>query len=83
MSGMTAQVFFVTGQAQDVASVPLSALAEDGTLRILGPDGPETRTPTVGLRTRSHPEVAGIDEGVEVIIGERVEIARSPLSIVP
>ncbi len=37
LSGMTAQVFFVTESAADVLAVPVSALDDDGSLRVQTP----------------------------------------------
>ena len=50
------QVFFVTEAADGVLAIPVSSLAENGSLRVQGAAGnvPETRRPVIGMRTRSH-----------------------------
>lgn len=85
LSGMTAQVFFVTESAGDVLAIPVSALAEDGSLRVRTANGTlETRLPETGLRTRSHVEIAsGLEEGEHVVTGERDPEGAPRLRIAP
>ncbi len=85
MTQMTAQVFFVTARAEDVLSVPASALRaapdgergaadeeEEGTaVLVVRPDGStERRRVEVGVSTRTAVEVrSGLAEGEEVVTG--------------
>ena len=78
MPQMTAQVGFVTAQAQGVIAVPLAALTavegEQGayTARVLGADGkPAVRPVRVGIRSRHLAEVQqGLAEGGRLVVGE-------------
>lgn len=72
LGGMTAQVFFVEASAEGVLTVPVGALAADGTVRVRRPDGSvETRAIETGLATRFHAEVTrGLAEGEEVVAGD-------------
>lgn len=85
MTQMTAQVFFVVARAEDVPTVPASALrAEDGgttgagpggkgrtSVMVVGPGGVlERREVEVGVATRTAVEVrSGLSEGEEVVTG--------------
>ena len=79
MPQMTAQVGFVTAQAQGVIAVPLAALAavegEQGayTARVLDADGqPIVRPVRVGIRSRHLAEVReGLAEGDRLVVGEK------------
>lgn len=79
MPQMTAQVGFVTAQAEGVIAVPLAALAavegEQGayTARVLDTDGqPVVRPVRVGIRSRHLAEVReGLAEGERLVIGEK------------
>ena len=85
LSGMTAQVFFVTESADQVLVVPAAALDEQGALRVLRADGTvETRKPALGLRTRSHVEVtSGLTEGERVITGDGPAQTEALLRVAP
>lgn len=85
LSGMTAQVFFVTESAADVLAIPVSALDEEGAVRVLSAAGtPETRHPRTGMRTRSHVEItSGLEEGELVITGTRPTEGEPLLRIAP
>jgi membrane fusion protein, macrolide-specific efflux system len=75
MTSMTAQVFFVLGEAQNVPVVPIAALrgkAEGANrlVQVLTPEGPQSRRVTLGLSNRSQAQiVSGLTEGEQVIIG--------------
>jgi len=79
MPQMTAQVGFVTAQAQGVIAVPLAALTavegEQGayTARVLGAAGkPAVRPVRVGIRSRHLAEVReGLAEGDRLVVGEK------------
>lgn len=85
LSGMSAQVFFVTESADQVLVVPAAALDEQGALRVLRADGTvETRKPALGLRTRSHVEVtSGLTEGEHVITGDGPAQTEALLRVAP
>lgn len=85
LSGMTAQVFFVTESAADVLAIPVSALDEDGAVQVLNRAGtPETRHPRTGMRTRSHVEIpSGLEEAEQVIAGTRPTEGEPLLRIAP
>ncbi len=85
LSGMTAQVFFVTESAADVLAVPVSALDDDGSLRVQTPGGAlETRHPATGMRTRAHAAIlSGLAEGEHVVTGERPAEGEPLLRIAP
>ncbi len=77
MTDMTAQVFFVLDSAAAVPVVPLAALTPAPgesaryVARVLTPDGPATRTVTVGLTDRTMAEIRdGLVPGDTVITGE-------------
>lgn len=83
MTGMTTQVFFVLGKAENVAILPLEALgrrapdSDNGAgkayrVRVWKETGPEDRVIHTGLQTRAQVEVTA---GLEA--GERVVIARA------
>lgn len=89
MTGMSTQVFFVFGKAENVPVIPAEALNrrvpdEDSDrgkayrVRVLTESGPEERVIHAGLQTRTQAEVtAGLAEG------ERILIKRPPASDVP
>ncbi|MEG4642481.1 macrolide-specific efflux system membrane fusion protein [Paracoccus pantotrophus] len=76
-SYMTAQVSIVLGAAQDVLTIPSSALGRrnpDGShqVRVLGGAGIETRDVVVGLNDKVLAEVvSGLKEGERVVTGEQ------------
>lgn len=76
-SYMTAQVSIVLGAAQDVLTIPSSALGRrnpDGShqVRVLGGAGIETRDVMVGLNDKVLAEVvSGLKEGERVVTGEQ------------
>jgi len=77
MTSMTAQVFFVLGEAKDVLLVPVSALrpsrqgSEDTyTVQVMQGSRPEPRQVKIGLQTRSLAEVvSGLKQGDVVVTG--------------
>jgi macrolide-specific efflux system membrane fusion protein len=80
MTGMSAQVFFVRGRAENVAAIPSEALGrrlrrEDRAqgpayqVRVLTDSGPQPRVVHTGLRSRTRVEVtAGLREGERVVL---------------
>src|SRR5690606_9592784 len=74
MRDMTAQVFFIIEQVEDVVLAPVAALQRKGMhfeARVLTPQGPELRQVQVGMMTRSKAEiVSGLKPGEEIITGE-------------
>lgn len=79
---MTAQVYIVLGRAEDVLTIPSSALGErdasgDYALRVQGGDGQiETRKVQIGLNDRVQAEVlSGLEEGEQVVTGEASAVA--------
>jgi membrane fusion protein, macrolide-specific efflux system len=77
MTQMSAQVYFIVGQAKDVLTVPVSALKEnrrtgEATVDVKAAFGTETRKVEIGVRTRVLAEVkSGLEEGEEVVTGQR------------
>lgn len=74
MKDMTAQVFFLLGQAEDVITVPVNAIGEgpDGNAQVsvLTEKGPRPRAVEVGLTNRVSAEITeGLDEGETVVTG--------------
>lgn len=76
MSEMTAQVFFLLGEARDVPLVPVAALrptregAHIHEATVLTPKGPELRRVETGIASRVAAEVvSGLEPGDEVILG--------------
>lgn len=77
MTSMTAQVFFVLGEAKGVPLVPVAALGQPraGTtdeyqVRVLTSEGPRRRTVKVGLADRTSAQVlSGLAVGDQVIVG--------------
>ncbi len=77
MSSMTAQVFFVLGEAKDVPIVPVAALkpahsGKDGAYRVLVMDGdrPKMVNVTIGLQNRVSAQVlSGLKDGDVVVTG--------------
>lgn len=77
MTSMTAQVFFVLGEAKNVPLVPVAALGQPraGTkdqyeVRVLTKEVPRRRTVKVGLSDRTSAQVlSGLAAGDEVIVG--------------
>lgn len=76
MPQMTAQVVFVTAQAEQALSVPLVAVqasaAQASTVRVLNArQQPEVRAVKLGVRSRHQVQVIdGLSEGERVIVGE-------------
>lgn len=83
MSSMTAQVFFVLGEARDVPTVPVSALhhRKDGAegqyvVMVMTDQGPRPRRVGIGLLNRTQAEVtSGLQPGDKVITGELAKSA--------
>lgn len=76
MSEMTAQVFFLLGEARDVPLVPVAALrpSREGdniyNVSVMTPRGPETRRIETGIASRVAAEVvSGLEPGEEVVLG--------------
>ncbi|MDH4990679.1 efflux RND transporter periplasmic adaptor subunit [Aquamicrobium lusatiense] len=84
-AGMTAQVFFVIEAARDVLAVPVSAIDEDGTVRVLQEEGTIVSRPVeTGIATRFLVEVKhGLAEGEKVVTGEMPAGPASKLRIEP
>jgi macrolide-specific efflux system membrane fusion protein len=86
MTGMTTQVFFIFGKAENVPIIPVEALTqrvprEDNgngrayRVRVLTESGPEDRIIHTGLQNRTQAQVtAGLESG------ERILVQRVPLS---
>lgn len=80
MTSMTAQVFFLLGEAKGVPLVPVAALGQPraGTtdeyqVRVLTSEGPRRRTVKVGLADRTSAQVlSGLAVGDQVIVGAPV-----------
>lgn len=80
MTGMTTQVFFLFGKAENVPIIPTEALnerepAEDNKngkayrVRVLTESGPDERLIHVGLQTRTQAEVTdGLQEGERLLV---------------
>ncbi|MBS7705319.1 efflux RND transporter periplasmic adaptor subunit [Chelatococcus asaccharovorans] len=84
MTQMTAQVYFVVGEAHDVVTVPFSAVKRSGrerkaTVDVVGEDGAiETRPVEVGVTNRVLAEIrSGITPGERVVIGNRAAEPRT------
>jgi membrane fusion protein, macrolide-specific efflux system len=77
MTSMTAQVFFVLGEAKGVPLVPVAALgqpragtADEYQVRVLTSDGPRRRTVKIGLADRTSAQVlSGLAVGDQVVVG--------------
>src|SRR5882724_265881 len=77
MTSMTAQVFFVLGEAKGVPLVPVTALGQvragstdEYEVRVLTSEGPRRRTVKIGLADRTAAQVvSGLAVGDQVIIG--------------
>jgi macrolide-specific efflux system membrane fusion protein len=77
MTSMTAQVFFVLGEAKGVPLVPVAALgqpragaANEYDVRVLTAEGPRRRTVKIGLSDRTSAQVlSGLEPGDQVIVG--------------
>lgn len=71
MTDMTAQVFFVAAQANDVLTVPITALQDTGQVRVLADNGDvQPRTVRTGVSDRLRTEIVdGLSEGDRVLIG--------------
>lgn len=84
-AGMTAQVFFVSQSAPDVLAVPLSALDEQGRVRVMDGTGQVShREIGIGLRTRFEAEVAhGLTEGEKVVTAEIRDGGTPLLQVAP
>jgi len=80
MTSMTAQVFFVLGEAKSVPLVPVAALGQPrpGTtdeydVRVLTNEGPRRRAIKIGLSDRTSAQVlSGLAAGDQVIVGAPV-----------
>jgi macrolide-specific efflux system membrane fusion protein len=84
---MSAQVFFVHAAAKDAVLVPAAALAQGkgkakGATVLVMKDGvPEPRPVSVGVRNRVQAQiVSGLEEGEEVVIGQRMAEAKKAAS---
>jgi macrolide-specific efflux system membrane fusion protein len=74
---MTAQVFFMLGEAKGVPLVPVAALgqpragaANEYEVRVLTAEGPRRRTVKIGLSDRTSAQVvSGLQPGDQVIVG--------------
>src|SRR5215471_9234734 len=81
MTSMTAQVFFVLGEAKGVPLVPVAALGQVRTgttdeyeVRVLTKEGPRRRTVKTGLSDRTSAQVlSGLAAGDQVIVGTPAE----------
>ncbi|BCJ92085.1 macrolide-specific efflux protein MacA [Terrihabitans soli] len=77
MTQMSAQVYFIVGEARDVLTVPVSALKEnrrtkETTVEVKTAFGTETRKVETGVKTRVLAEIkSGLEEGDEVVTGQR------------
>lgn len=72
MTDMTAQVFFVAAQAQNVLTVPTAALQDNaGQVRVLADNGDvQSRTVRTGVSDRLRIQIVdGLSEGEQVLIG--------------
>jgi len=77
MTSMTAQVFFILGEAKGVPLVPVTALgqprvgaADEYEVRLLTNEGPRRRTVKIGLADRTSAQVlSGLAVGDQVIVG--------------
>lgn len=74
MKDMTAQVFFMLGQAQDVVIVPVSAIKEmangKSIVMVMTDGAPRPREVEVGLKNRISAEIkSGLKEGDTVVTG--------------
>src|SRR5215475_11979218 len=77
MTSMTAQVFFVLGEAKGVPLVPVAALGQPRAgstdqyeVRVLTSEGPRRRTVKIGLSDRTSAQVlSGLAAGDQVIVG--------------
>ncbi len=82
--GMTAQVFFVETEAPDALTIPVAALAEDGTVRVETAAGIENRPVRIGLRTRFFATVeVGLTEGERVVVAETAETEPGLVQVAP
>jgi macrolide-specific efflux system membrane fusion protein len=80
MMNMTAQVFFVQSQAQNVLTIPVAALRMRGDGRraevavVTGSGAQETRSVEPGIRNRVRVEIkSGLEEGDKVVVGSGTE----------
>jgi membrane fusion protein, macrolide-specific efflux system len=77
MTSMTAQVFFVLGEAKNVPIVPVAALSaarsgapDEYEVRVLTADGPRRQAVKIGLADRTSAQiVSGLAVGDQVIVG--------------
>jgi macrolide-specific efflux system membrane fusion protein len=89
MTQMTAQVFFVVARAEDVLTVPASAVREgpNGTaiVQVVHDDGTLERRPVeLGVVTRAEVEIrAGLAEGEEVVTGQAQRAGARPAARTP
>ncbi|MCF8469866.1 MAG: macrolide transporter subunit MacA [Parvibaculum sp.] len=74
MKDMTAQVFFLLGEARDVLTVPVGAI-KDGpngtkTVTVMTNKGPQSREVEIGIQNRISAEIkSGLEEGDMVVTG--------------
>lgn len=83
MKDMTAQVFFLLGEAEDVVIVPVGAVSKDSEgksfVAVMTDKGPEQREVTTGIANRINVEIkSGLKEGEKVVTG--VETSGSSAS---
>ncbi|RFA31009.1 hypothetical protein CAI21_03285 [Alkalilimnicola ehrlichii] len=84
MTDMTVQVFFLLDEATDVPLVPVAALTPARgpggryEVRVMTPNGIETRQIEVGVRSRTSAEVrSGLEVGDKVVLGAPAAATRS------
>lgn len=85
LPAMNAQVFFVRAQAENVLTIPISALmqsqrnASEAMITVLPQDGkPEQRRVKLGVRTRTAVEVlAGLEEGEAISVAPQASKVRT------
>ncbi|WP_062226993.1 efflux RND transporter periplasmic adaptor subunit [Aureimonas frigidaquae] len=82
MLNMTAQVFFVVAKAENVLTVPASAVEtgpQGSVVRVRSSDGIVSRPVETGLATRAVVEIrSGLAEGEEVVTGTDTARAAAP-----
>jgi macrolide-specific efflux system membrane fusion protein len=76
MTSMTAQVFFILGEAKQVPLIPIAALGkkqpgsdDEYLVRVMTPKGPEARAVKVGLMDRKSAQIVdGLGVGDRVVV---------------